>query len=152
MLMSVLNITAAMAFASETKKDLVKKSASNAQAMSIEVIDINGAVDYTDVVTTEDPTLDFDLESMPAGQYTIQVNSGTEVLNTTQVHNLTEDKNVITVEVLNSKGDKVYGSDTAGESFDLENMPKGEYVINIYSGQDLINTNKIVQLNELIVE
>ena len=58
--MSVFNITSAMAFAGETKKDALKKSATTNQAMRIEVIDINGSVDYTDVITTEDPTLDFD--------------------------------------------------------------------------------------------
>ncbi len=152
MLMSVLNMSAAVTFAGEIKKGDLKSATEIASTMNIEVIDINGSVDFKDVVTVEDPALNFDLKSMPAGRYTIQVNSGNEIINATEVNTLTTDKSVITVEVLNWEGDKVFGSNVAGDNFNLENMPKGEYVINIYKGQELINTNKIVQLKELIVK
>lgn len=122
------------------------------EAMTIEVIDVNGEVDYLDVVTNEDPKLDFDLEGMPAGTYTVKVSSGSMTLNEVKMSNLSSDNQVITVEVLNEAGDKVYMSEDPAETFNLDEMPKGEYVINIYQGQELINSNKLTQLNELIVK
>ena len=148
-LMSLLTVFSKNGIGNEIKKG--KTTSPSSESMNLEVIDVNGEVDFTDVVTSEDPILDFNLETMPAGTYTVQVSKGGEILNETKISNLSKDKNVFTIEVLNASGEKVYGSNETSETFNLDKMPQGEYVINIYRGQELINTNKLVQLNQLIV-
>ncbi len=126
----------------EVEKGETKKVTSTS-TMNVEVINDNGNVEYTDVITAEDQNLDFNLESMPIGTYTVRVSQGNEVINMTQIRNVSNDDNVITVEVLNEAGDKVYESATSNTMFDLSAMPQGNYVINIYQGSDLINTNNL---------
>lgn len=112
--------------------------------MNIEVIDNYGKVDYTDVVTVDDPKLDFNLNELPIGDYTVQISIDDEVINYTNMSNVTKDQNVLTIEVLNQDGDKVYGSTDAHKTFDLASMPKGNYLLKVYKGSKLINTNKLV--------
>ncbi len=128
--------------AGEVEKGDTKKTTTTA-TMNVAVINDNGNVEFTDVITTEDPTLDFNLESMPIGTYTLRVSQGKKVINVTQITNVSSDANVITVEVLNEAGNKVYESVNTNEMFDLSAMPQGNYVINIYQGSDLINTNNL---------
>ncbi|MFT6323803.1 MAG: hypothetical protein ACJAWO_001359 [Halieaceae bacterium] len=129
-------------FGNEIKK-IDDKSTTASSSMNIKVIDANGLVILTDVVTLQNPNLAFNLHTMPAGDYTIQVLEGVKPINETTMSNLPKDNKVLTVEVLNEKGDKVYGSQNTKEAFNLNNMPTGEYVIHVYQGQKLINTNKI---------
>ena len=145
LLIATLTLLAMFSFTSragEVEKGEIK-AASTTSTMNVEVINDNGNVEYTDVVTAEDKILDFNLESMPIGTYTLRVSQGNEVINTTQIRNVSNDVNVITVEVLNEAGDKVYESVNSSEMFDLSAMPQGNYVINIYQGSDLINTNNL---------
>ena len=120
-----------------------KAKVQKASTMNMEIIDEYGHVDLMDEVTLEDPILNFDLAKLPIGNYTIQVLQDGELLNSHAIHNAAKSKNVITIEILNAKGNQVYLSTNAGDAFDLTQMPKGNYTIKIYQGQDLINSNKI---------
>jgi len=140
--LSFLTIFSFNASAGEVEKGEIKKLTTTS-TMNVEVINDNGNVEYTDVITSEDQTLDFNLESMPIGTYTVRVSQGNEVINMTHFRNVSSDVNVITVEVLNEAGDKVYESATSNEMFDLSAMPQGNYVVNVYKGSNLINTNNL---------
>ncbi len=129
--------------AGEVDKGDIKTPTTTTSSMNVAIINDNGNVEYTDVITTENPSLDFNLEYLPIGTYTLKVSQGDEVINMTQIRNVSSDNSVITVEVLNAAGDKVYASANNLEMFDLSAMPKGNYVVNIYQGSDLINTNKL---------
>jgi hypothetical protein len=145
LLIATLSLISMFSFSSragEVEKGELKKVLTTS-TMNVEVINANGNVEYTDVITADDQSLDFNLESMPIGTYSVRVSQGNEVINTTQIRNVSSDANVITVEVLNEAGDKVYESVNTSEMFDLSSMPHGNYVINIYQGSDLINTNNL---------
>ena len=91
--------------------------------IDLEIIDVNGNIDFTDVLTSNDNFLNSHVFS----------------------------KNGFVINVINKNGVKVYCSENKSDSFNLESMPKGEYIINIYKENVLINSNKITQLNQLIV-
>jgi len=137
-LMSLLSFNSRGGDLDKSKAKVQKES-----TMNMEIIDEYGNVDLMDEVTLADPTLNFDLAKLPIGNYTIQVLQNGELLNSHAIHNAAESKNVITIEILNAKGNQVYLSTNAGDAFDLTQMPKGNYTIKIYQGQDLINSNKI---------
>jgi len=118
-----------------------KKKTTTEKTVKIEVLDMYGNVHYTDVQTKSDLHIDYDLKSLPVGDYTVAVKLGDKLINYTSMKNVSTDPNVITVEVLNSSGMQVYESDQSGESFDLTSMPKGDYTVNVYKGDKLINAN-----------
>ena len=141
----VLSILGLQSWASETNSGDTKKGekASPILTMNVEVVDMKGDVKYTDVVTKADPTLDYNLDELPLGEYTVRVKNGEEVINTVKMSNLPVSSDVITVIVLDASGNQVYASNNSSEMYNLEEMPKGEYTLNVYQGNKLINTNKL---------
>lgn len=121
-------------------KDSKKKTTTEA-TVNIEVLDMYGNVHYTDVQTKSDLHIDYDLKLLPVGDYTVAVKLDDKLINYTALKNVSTNPNVITVEVLNSSGVQVYESDQSGEAFDLTSMPKGDYTVNVYKGEKLINAN-----------
>ena len=126
-------------------KKKVKKvvTENSAQNMKLNVFNSQGKILQNDIITPTDPHLDFDLESLPKGTYTISVTSDNEVINYTEISNLSKDENTISCEVLNSSGEKVHGSENNSFNFDLSNLPKGKYLMKVYQGKSLINKNLI---------
>lgn len=104
--------------------------------MQVEISNCEGKTFQTD-------NLNFDLKLLPVGPYTVKVIKNGEEVNSVDVNSLPDNNNVITVEALDSNGNKVYHSSKRAEMFDLQQLPAGTYVINIYQGKHLINTKKI---------
>jgi len=130
------------ATASDLNKDTKKKTTTEA-IVNIEVLDMYGNVHYSDIQTKSDSHIDYDLKSLPVGEYTVVVKMGDKLINYTPMQNVSSDQSVITVEVLNSLGNQVYKSNNSGDAFNLSSLPKGEYVVNVYRGNALINANKL---------
>jgi hypothetical protein len=143
----VMSVIGFQSWASETNSDDSKKGekAAPITTMNVEIVDVKGDVKYTDVVTKTDPTLDYNLEELPLGEYTVRVKNGTKVINTIKMSNMPVSQDVITVIVLDAQGNQVYTSKDSSEMYNLEEMPKGEYTLNVYRGNQLINTNKLSQ-------
>lgn len=111
-------------------------NAPEAAAMQVEITDYFGK-------TYQAENLNFDLQPLPVGQYTVKVIKNGEEVNSVYVNSLNDNNSVITVEALDAKGNQVYESTKSAEMFDLEQLPAGSYVVNIYQGKNLINTKKI---------
>ena len=117
--------------------------ANNSQNMNINVFNYHGKSHHKDVITLADPHLDFDLENLPKGTYTVAVSYAGEVINTIEMSNLSKDRNVISMEVRNSTGEKVFGSINNAHNFDLSTLPKGKYLVKVYQGENLINKHHL---------
>jgi len=142
----VMLLLGVQSWASESDSDGKKgEKAAPVVTMNVEVVDGKGDVKYTDVVTSADPTLDYNLEELPYGEYTVRVKKGDQVINSTTMSNMPVSQEVITVIVVDAKGNQVYSSKDSSEMYNLEGMPKGEYTVNVYRGNQLINTNKLSQ-------
>lgn len=100
------------------------------------------ATDYYGT-TFKSNDLNFDLQPLPVGQYTIRVIKNGEEVNAVYLNSLQDDKTIITVEALDADGNQVYESTKSTEMFDLEQMPLGTYTINIYQGKELVNTQTV---------
>ena len=124
----------------KVKKVVEEKSNQN---MQLEVFNSNGKIQLTDVITSTDLHLDFDLSDLPKGSYTVSVSRDNEVINFTEISNLSKNYNELTLEVLDASGQRVYGSKEDSYNFDLSNMPKGKYLMKVYQGKNLINKNYI---------
>lgn len=140
LLMSLISVSV---LGSTTTTDKKKTAVATAR-VNIEVVDAYGMVKYSDHVTKTDKHIDFDLYNLPVGNYTVKVKLGERVINTVSLKNITNNQKVITVEVLNNKGEQVFESNDPKVSFDLSKMPKGKYTVNVYKGSELINTNKLM--------
>ena len=94
---SVLTGFSAFATGENSEEDKEKSKMNTTATMQLEVLDEDGKVNYLDVVTTEDANLDFDLQSMPLGNYTVLVSLGEEVINSVQIHNFSNQHIMILV-------------------------------------------------------
>lgn len=110
------------------------------ESVHVKVTNQYGRVLLTDFKTPTDAHIDFNLQPLPVGNYTVEVHQGNKVINTTDVRNVSFSDDVLTVEILNAKGKQVYESTNTDESFDLSSMGKGNYTVNVYQGSNLINT------------
>jgi len=126
-------------------EDLIKSNNKPATVESVHVKVTNqyGKVLLTDFKTPTDTHIDFDLQPLPIGNYTVEVHQGSKLINTTDLRNVSFSDDVLTVEILNAKGKQVYESTNMTESFDLSKMGKGNYTVNVYQGSDLINTRNL---------
>ena len=100
---SFLILFTASASEGDDLKKKVESTASikSAPQMKMNVFNYHGKTHQKDVITLADPHLDFDLEDLPKGSYTIAVSYAGERINYTQMSNLSKDMNVISMEVLN---------------------------------------------------
>ncbi|MGB0390819.1 MAG: T9SS type A sorting domain-containing protein [Salibacteraceae bacterium] len=98
---------------------------------TIEIVDISENTTYSNFLTNNGETIDLDNQKTNKSEIT---------------------KPNLNVVVVNQMGESVYESAKSTHDFNLNNLPKGAYIIQIYKGKNLINSNKLTQLNELIVK
>ncbi len=122
------------------------KNKSTTTTMKVEVIDQNGIVVLSDRVNDNDPSLNFNMEPLPAGSYNIKVSQGSEVINITEVKKGLAQTG-ISYAVYDSNGMMVLSKDSNSDSFnfDLSDLPKGEYEVVVYNHDQV--TNKLRVLN-----
>jgi len=113
------------------------------ESVHIKVTNKYGKVLFTDFKTSTDNHIDFDLQPLPIGDYSVEANHGNKLINTTDITNVSSSKEVLTVDILNSKGNQVYESTNPNDSFDLTDLKSGYFTINVYQGAELINTRKV---------
>lgn len=122
-----------------------KKLPKTEATVNVAVLDAFGNVHYTDVKTPTDAHIDYNLNTLPIGEYTVAVKLGDEVINHLAMSNVSSNPNVLTVEVLNEVGNQVYVSTNSKNAFDLEAFPNGEYTVNVFKGSKLINTQILMK-------
>lgn len=124
------------------KKDMLKNPPA-IETLNVKVTNEYGKVIMTDYKTGSDDHIDFDLEPLPIGNYSVEVHHKGKIINSTELRNVSSNEDVLTVEILNSKGEQVYESTNPTEVYDLSSMEKGNYSVNVYQGTRLINTRKL---------
>ena len=119
------------------------KKTATVETVHVKVTNQYGKVIMTDFKTPTDDHIDFNLESLPIGDYSVEVHQGNKMINSTDMRNVSSNEEVLTVEILNSKGNQVYESTNPNDVYDLTSMGKGSYTVNVYKGENLINTRKL---------
>lgn len=125
-------------------KDKDKSKGTNT-TMKVEVVDQNGKVVLSDMVQDNDPSLNYNMESLPSGSYRIKVSQGSEVINITEVRRDLA-KNGISYAVYNSSGSRIMSKDSGSDNFnfDLSELPKGEYEVVVYHHDQVTNRLRIL--------
>lgn len=120
-----------------------KNKTANVETVHVKVTNEYGKVIMTDFKTPTDDHIDFNLEPLPIGNYSVEVHHGDKMINSTEMRNVSSSEDVLTVEILNSRGKQVYESTNPDDNYDLSSMGKGNYTVNVYQGENLINTRKL---------
>lgn len=131
---------ASVSQAKTPEKVTVEKS----RMLKMTVLDESGSLVYQQYARSH-KDLQFDFDHMPNGKYIIQVSQGKKVINKTEVHNANQShkkEEFIRYRVIDVNGDVVYAKSFlpgGTTNFNLEALPEGNYMVEVYHLNSLLN-------------